>query len=217
MKRLDELAEIRTGYPFRGRIERVECGGCRLVQMGDVRADRAEVTDNLVRVEAPSNWQRHILNHGDVLFVGRGVRNEAATFVAEAMDVIAAPHLFVLRVRADDVRFSAYLTWFLNLPETQALIRTFRSGSAVPFVPRDAFARLEVPLPSPEMRNRIDIINQLRQREQRLLDEISERRRRLIDGLMREAIRRESEATRPPAVDGVSTGHGNEQILFKTT
>lgn len=191
MKQLDELAEIRTGYPFRGRIARIESGGCRLVQMGDVQADAAEVVHDLAHVEAPPNWQKHVLHHGNVLFVGRGIRNDAATFAGETGDVIAAPHLFVLRARSERLASPDYLTWFLNLPETQERIRSFRSGSAVPFVPMEAFSRLAVPVPSIEIQKRVVGIQRLCQHEQQLLAQIRERRRTLMDGLMLEAVRRE--------------------------
>lgn len=191
MKQLGELAEIRTGYPFRGRIARVESGGCRLVQMGDVRATTSEVNIELAHVVAPPNWQKHVLQPGNVLFVGRGMRNDAATFVGETGNVIAAPHLFVLRARNEWIAFPDYLTWFLNLPETQERIRSIRSGSALPFVPMEAFARLEVPVPSIEIQKRVVGIKRLCQHEQHLLAQIRERRRTLMDGLMLEAVRRE--------------------------
>jgi len=188
MKKLGEIAEIRTGYPFRRRIERVEDGNCRLVQMGDVRASPGDVTDVQSRVNLPGGPGKHVLHYGDVLFVGRGVRNEAATFVADSGDVVAAPHLFVLRPNAE-LAFPDYLTWFLNLPATQEKIHTMRSGSAVPFVPMAMFAELEVPLPSMEMQNHIAGIQKLSLQEQALLEQIRERRRVLIDGLMMEAVR----------------------------
>jgi hypothetical protein len=189
MKKLGQLAEIRTGYPFRGRIERVEVGNCRLVQMGDVRASTGEVANAQTNVEVPGGPGKHLLHYGDVLFVGRGVRNEAATFVGDGGNVIAAPHLFVLRTQGR-VAFPDYLTWFLNLPETQEQIRAMRRGSAVPFLPMSAFANLEVPLPSIEMQNHIAGIQRLSLQEQNLLAQIRERRRVLIDGLMLEAVRR---------------------------
>jgi len=192
MKQLGELAEIRTGYPFRGRIERVEKGGCRLVQMGDVDSDSAKVGDDLAHIEPPTNWEKHRLHFGDVLFLGRGIRNDAATFVGRARDIIAAPHLFVLRTRSEWLSAPEYLTWFLNLPETQQRIGSFRSGSAVPFVPMEAFARLEVPVPSIEVQNHVVGIQRLCRQEQHLLAKIRERRRALVDGLMLEAVRRES-------------------------
>ena len=189
MKKLGEIAEIRTGYPFRGRIERVEEGNCLMVQMGDVRASAGEVADVQTRVVVPDGPGKHLLHYGDVLFTGRGVRNEAATFVGDGGNVVAAPHLFVLRPKGD-LAFPDYLTWFLNLPETQEKIHTIRSGSAVPFVPMAMLAELEVPLPSMEMQNRIAGIQRLSLQEQNLLRQIRERRRVLIDALLMEAVRR---------------------------
>ena len=185
------MAEIRTGYPFRGRIDRVEGGNCRLVQMGDVRASAGDVVDVPTRVALPDGPGKHVLHYGDVLFIGRGMRNEAATFGGEGGDVIAAPHLFVLRTEGR-VAFPDYLTWWLNLPETQDQIRAMRRGSAVPFVPMTALARLEVPLPNIELQNHIAGIQRLSLQEQRLLGQIKERRRALIDGLLTEAVRRQT-------------------------
>jgi restriction endonuclease S subunit len=191
MKKLGGIAEIRTGYPFRGRIERVEDGNCLMVQMGDVRASSGEVSDVQTNVVVPGDPGKHLLHYGDVLFTGRGVRNEAATFVGDAGNVIAAPHLFVLRPKGD-LAFPDYLTWFLNLPETQEKIHTIRSGSAVPFVPMAMLAELEVPLPSIEMQKRIAGMKRLSLQEQNLLGQIRERRRVLIEGLMMEAVRRKT-------------------------
>jgi hypothetical protein len=190
MKTLGELAEIRTGYPFRGRIERMEAGGCRMVQMGDVRAALPKVGRDLAHVEAPQNWQKHKLQPSDVLFVGRGVRNDAAVFTGGHDDVIAAPHLFVLRARRE--LLPAFLVWFLNLPETQERIRSFRSGSALPFVPMEAFAKMPVPVPSLRVQEAIAAVQQLALQEQELLQQIKNKRRVLIDGLLLEALRHET-------------------------
>lgn len=190
MKQLGQLAQIRTGYPFRGRIDRFEHGNCLLVQMGDVRASTGEVSDVQTRVIA-DDPAKHLLHYGDVMFTGRGMRNEAATFVGRGDNVIAAPHLFVMRTSVE-VTLPDYLTWFLNLPETQEKIRTMRSGSALPFVPMSALARLEVPLPSMEIQKRIAGIQRLSLQEENLLGQIKERRRALIEGQLLSAVRRET-------------------------
>ena len=160
--------------------------------MGDVRMSAGDVVDVQARVVLSDGPGKHVLHYGDVLFVGRGVRNEAATFAADAGNVVAAPHLFVLRPKSELV-LPDYLTWFLNLQETQEKIRTMRRGSAVPFVPMSAFARLEVPLPNLQMQNHIAGIQKLSLQEQQLLAQIKERRRVLIDALMLEAARKNNE------------------------
>lgn len=189
MKKLGQIAKIRTGYPFRGSIDRVESGNCRLVQMGDVRADAGVVPDVQTRVLLPSGVGKHELHFGDVLFIARGNRNEAATFAGVEDNTVATPHLFVITPR-ESVEFGDYLTWFLNLPETQAKIHAMRMGSSVLFVPMAAFSQLEVPVPPVEVQNSIVALQELVLAEQYLLEEIGERRRELVNGMMREAVRR---------------------------
>jgi restriction endonuclease S subunit len=166
-------------------------GNCRLVQMGDVQARTSDVGDVTTRVAVPEGPGKHRLRYGDVLFVGRGSRNDAATFVGQGGDAIAAPHLFVLRTQ-DRVVSPEYLTWFLNLPKTQEQICAMRRGSAVAFVPMAALARLELPVPSVKMQNYIAEVQRLSLEEQRLLGQIKERRRVLVDGLLEEVVRRKT-------------------------
>lgn len=193
IKPLCHLADIRTGYPFRERIDRVQEGGCQIVQMGDVRAETGSVADVQTRVMIPSKPEEHFLKPGEVLFTARGVRNEAATFVAERGPTLAAPHLFILTPKAEWV-ISDYLTWFLNSPVIQEKLHSFRRGSALPFVPMAAFGQLEVPVPDIVTQQRIADIFRLSLEEERLLTRIKERRRILIDGLLLQATHQNRES-----------------------
>jgi hypothetical protein len=185
--KLAEIANVRTGYPFRGGVRAEPAGGCLLVQAGNIDADTGEVAGELVRIAAPPGAQEHVLRYGDVVMVGRGVRNVAATFVRSEMPAIAAAHLMVLATTGR-LGGPEFLTWFLNLPRTQARIQSLQSGSSVAFVPVQALESLEVPLPSMAMQKKIVEIQRLRAQEERLLGEIRGRRRVLVDGLLMEAV-----------------------------
>lgn len=196
VKRLGDVAELRTGYPFRSRVETVLNGGCRLVQMKDVDVVGGLRETEFVHVEPPPNFESHVLHYGDVLMAGRGARNHAVTFVAESDNTIAAANLFVLRPRGSTL--PDYMTWFLNLPATQARLRAKRAGSSVLFVPLTELGDLEIPVPSLETQNRIVEIYKLSLQEVELLARIQTRRRTLVDAMLHEAVRRES-ASAPPA------------------
>jgi len=189
MKKLGEIVTIRTGYPFRGAIDRVDDGNCPLVQMGDVRADAGVVPDVQTRVRLPDGAGKHELHYGDVLFIARGNRNEAATFCGAEDNTIATPHLFVLTPK-ESVSFGEYLTWYLNLPETQTKIRAMRMGSALPFVPMAALSQLDVPVPPVKVQESIIALQGLVLAEQVLLEEIGERRKTLVDAAALDAIKR---------------------------
>ncbi len=184
---LSELASIRTGYPFRGGVERVREGGCLLVQAGNIDGDAGDVTGELTRITAPANFREHILHSGDVLVIARGHRNDAATYTRAEGEVVAQSHIIILRTEGK-IAFPDYLTWFLNLPKTQAQIRAMRSESSVPFVAVEAIGRLRIPVPSIELQNKIAGVQKLSAKEQQLMEEIRNRRRSLVDGLLMDAL-----------------------------
>ncbi len=187
---LRELAEIRTGYPFRGGVDRVREGGCLLVQAGNIDGKAGDLTGEPTRIARPANFREHVLHYADVLLIARGARNDAATFTWGGGEAVAASHLMILRTEGR-IAFPDYLTWFLNLPATQAKIRAMRSESTVPFVAVEALGRLRVPVPSIELQNNIAGVQKLSTQEQRLLGRIREQRRVLIDGVLQEAVWRE--------------------------
>ena len=131
MKLLKDLADMRTGYPFRERPERVATGGVQMVQMRDIDGATGWVRENLEHVEIPPNWEAHRLHVSDVLLAARGERNHAAQFVGDH-DTVAASHLTVVRLKATEVVIPPYLAWYLNLPQSQERLRALRAGSNIP-------------------------------------------------------------------------------------
>lgn len=162
-------------------------GGVPIVQLGDVRASCSEITDVQTRVAVPHDATNHFLRNGDVIFSGRGPRNEAAEYVCETEPAVASPHLFVIRLKEVSV-LPSFLVWFLNHPKTQEKIRAMRMGSAVPFVPMSAFRHLEIPLPPLETQQRIAELNRLSLREKELVQVIQEMRRVLIDAALFDVV-----------------------------
>jgi restriction endonuclease S subunit len=166
-------------------------GKCLLVQAGNIDTDRGEVAGELMRIAEPPSVHDHVLRYGDVVMVGRGVRNAAAAFIKSDLQAVAAAHLMVLATEGK-TGLPEFLTWFLNLPRTQARLRSLQSGSSVPFVPLEALESIEVPVPSLELQRKVVEIQKLRAQEGRLLGEIRSRRRVLVDATLREAVYRES-------------------------
>lgn len=191
-KALRELVEIRTGYPFRGGVDRVTEGGCLLVQAGNIDGEAGDLTGEPKRIATPSNFREHVLHYADVLLIARGPRNDAATYTWGGGEAVAASHLMILRANTSRIAFPDYLTWFLNLPKTQAKIRAMRSESTVPFVSVEALGRLRVPVPSFDAQNAIAGIQKLSTQEQRLMEQLRRQRRVYVDGLLMEAVRREA-------------------------
>lgn len=182
MKLLKDIADIRSGFPFRERPERVNAGGVLMVQMRDIDGATGWVKENLEQVEIPPNWESHRLHVGDVLLTARGARNNAAQF-ASGEKTLAASHLLVLRLKPTGQVIPPYLAWYLNLPQTQEQLRTFRAGSGIPFLPIESLEQLRIRVPNIEMQNHLVNLHQLCVDEQRLMTQIQDKRRELMAGV----------------------------------
>ena len=181
---------IRAGVPFRKKVEPVETGGYHLVQIKDVDRDRGLRMDSLPRVDAPEANQSHLLQKGDVLFVARGTRNDAAVFSSGMTNAIAGAQFFVIRPTSGVL--PEYLAWYLNQESAQRHVAEYSSGSFVPFVPKAALEEMEVLLPPIEDQRRIAAIQELSVKEQDLLDAIKAKRRELASGGTAKTPRRDT-------------------------
>jgi hypothetical protein len=151
-----------------------------MVQMSDIKPDQPWVPETLERIEPPDNWQKHALRVHDVLLAVRGQRNSAAMFHGE-MDAVAAANLAVLKFKGDALPH--YLTWYLNLPQTQEQLRALRVGTNIPFLPIEALGQMNIPVPSIDQQHHIVELYKLWHEEQQLMTQMLEKRRELMAGV----------------------------------
>ena len=166
-RKIDELVEIQLGYQFRERLTMASDGTHQVIQVKDIDQfnDHRLVPSSLYRVAPKRDADKYIVTNGDVLFLSKGRRNSATlvdglvedmpwirpdgTHGAVRMPAIAAGYFFILRPRTDRLR-PDYLAWAINAPPAQAYLQSVAGGSAMPFVTKQAFADLEIDVPSPE-------------------------------------------------------------------
>lgn len=124
----------------------------------------------------------------DVVIALRGSTNAAAVVpILEGLDRPVFATLDVAVVRPHEGISANYLAWFLNLPATQEILATSRSGSAAPRLPLTALKALNVPLPSLERQAMIAGAAAEARRERDLIENIQQSRQRLLDELLRQA------------------------------
>jgi hypothetical protein len=182
MRRLADIADIRAGFPFRGRVEPVPDGTLAVVQMKDVDDSAGLNPAGCLRiVDEPSRYDRHLLEVGDVLLQSRGHKFPAVVF-DKPLHGVAALGLMV--IRPSGAAIPEYLNWLLNNPRTREAMRAVARGTYVPFLSRANLEELQVLVPALDIQRRIVVIDQLRRQEQKLTTRLSDLNNKFTDALV---------------------------------
>lgn len=189
--RISEVTNLRSGYPFRGRVEPALGGGHRVIQIRDVHEQQRLQTDQLDSVNLASNVDRYLVRIGDVLFLSRGHRQYAVPIEIELERTIASGYFYILTPDPDRL-IGGYLAWYINQPVMQARLRGLARGSHMPFVAMQEFGDLQMPVPSFDVQRRIVVLAELQDREHRLSAALANRRDQLIETTTLSAIRRDT-------------------------
>lgn len=169
---LADVADVFTGYPFRGKVKPEEGGDLAVVQIKDVDAAAGLRLENLIMLrDEGGKYGRYLLEVDDVLFQSRGNHHPVAV-VRDGMYGIAALGLHVIRPNKERLR-PEYLAWFMNHPKTQAKLKEAARGSYIPFVAKGDLAAFSIPIPSLEVQDRIGRIDHLRRQERQLVSRLN--------------------------------------------
>lgn len=184
---LRELAEIRAGLHFRGKVEHDPAGNVALVQIKDLDDELRFGGGELSRVhiEKPDLY---LLMRGDVLFVSRGARLGAAEISEELEGSIATGSFFVLRPKPESRVLPAYLAWAINAPNVQAQLRRMGQGSNVQMLRRADLEELALDVPPLEIQRAIVALEEVARTERRLMNELCDKRSTLAQAVASRAV-----------------------------
>ncbi|QDT05230.1 Type I restriction modification DNA specificity domain protein [Rubripirellula lacrimiformis] len=186
MPLISDIAEVRMGYHFRGRVQEEPGGNALVLQIRDVDEDGRFDPEALTPMEIP-NLPNHALSAGDAVFLARGARRYAFLFDAVSHDnIVPAGYFMVLRANHERVR-PGYLAWAINQDRFQALIDSVSAGTAVPQITKSNLTRLSIDVPDLQTQDRIAAIDSLMKRERTLMQHLTDRRSALLRAAARGA------------------------------
>ena len=198
---LGDIAEVRTGYSFRSRLEVDADGDVAVIQMKDIDDSNLLHPESLARIQMPALKDRHLVQKGDLLFRSRGGSNSASLVASSPGRAVLVAPMMLIRPRPDSV-VPAYLQWFINLPATQSALAGQAEGTDVKMISKATLEQLAVLWPPLEVQRLIVEIAQLASRESQLMQELIGRRKALT---MRILMGKASESS-PIEHQGVTNG-----------
>ncbi|MGU9937076.1 restriction endonuclease subunit S [Empedobacter brevis] len=127
----------------------------------------------------------HILNDGDILFVGKGMRFFAHCYKKEMGDAVASSIFYVIKANREVV-LPDYLTCILNHSKSHNYFNSIGAGSSIPSIRKSELADYEIDLPSLETQHKIVEMYNLHNQEIQLLEQLKEKKQIRFNQLINE-------------------------------
>ncbi len=176
-RRLNEIAEVALGVPFRTRLKHIRTGAFRVIQMRDLPSIGNDIDlEGLVRTDLARPKKSQNLRAGDLIFRSRGMTFTSVMIEKSPADTVLAAPLVRIRPHRAHVEPS-YLLWCINNPVMQRQLRIRAEGSGVLAVNLSELNNIEIPLPGRSLQERIARIARLAMQERILrtrIDRISQ-------------------------------------------
>lgn len=120
--------------------------------------NQSKKVDTFIQINQKN--ESHLLEEGDILLVGKGMRNFAWTYHRSFGPAMASSIFFVIKPDRSKV-IPDFLTTLFNMPETQSQFQTLGAGSSIPSIRKSELEAFAVKLPSLELQEKTIAIKQL--------------------------------------------------------
>lgn len=150
-KELSQIADIVSGYTFRGSIENDLNGDIFVLQAKNISANEDILhTKDLVTISDKSIRNPYFLEHNDILLVSRGSgigSFRSAVFATKDKNVMPSSSVHVIRIQ-DVTVLPKYVSLYLNSLEGQkALAQIVTGASYIQSILVKNLIDLEIPIP----------------------------------------------------------------------
>ena len=181
---LAQVAEIKSGYPYRSKILEVPGTGVFAVQMKDVAINGGIDWERVVETETSGKRAPDWLVPGDILFSFRGNHNYAVLVDehADKLKAVASPHFFVIRCKSDKL-LPAFLVWVLNQGPLQEYFYKESTGSLTKGLRKESVAESPIVIPPLEKQRQIIQLLNVVEQERQLLKELIQNNEAMMDGI----------------------------------
>lgn len=192
-KDLSEIADIISGYTFRGSIENYPNGEILVLQAKNVSISK-EITDteDLVKVTTKSIRNPHFLKHNDVILVSRGSGAgsfRSTVFNADDKNVMPSSSVHVIRIK-DVTVLPKYASLYLNSEIGQkALMQIVTGGSYIQSVLVKNLSLLHIPIPPMHTQKSIIALHENLQEQEKIVKRKQEIQKTIINASFSNLIR----------------------------
>jgi len=194
---LRRVADIKSGYTFREKVEEIENGDVHIAQIKDVRKACKEhnstsfSANGLPRINSGGK-SKSFTEPGCVLLPSRGEYTQASYFTSKedgALPLIVSSQFLVIRPRASNLD-PRYLCWALNQSSIQHFLREGpgSQGSNIVMLKVADVSDIKISVPSLSIQRKIVELNDLWEQERALTYKLLANRETMLKGMFQQLI-----------------------------
>ena len=181
---LKDVADIRTGYSFRARLEPDSEGNIMVVQLKELSDKNTIDISTAVKINMQDVSDNYLLQKDDLVFRSRGMDSTAAIMDITANNVILSAPFQRIRLRDTLKIIPEYLLWYINSKDAQTYFSANKTGTSVTMISTAVLADFPVIVPPVEIQKNIVEINKLSEREIELQEELIRKKRLLTETIL---------------------------------
>lgn len=181
---LNEIADIRTGYSFRSKLEPDADGNALVVQLKELSEKNTIDISTAVRINMSDISENYLLKKGDLVFRSRGMDSTAAIMDIDSDNIILSAPFQRIRLCDTMAIMPQYLLWYINSKEAQVYFSTNKTGTSVSMISTAVLADLPVVIPVLKIQKRIVEISILSEKEIELQEELIRKKRLLTESVL---------------------------------
>ncbi|TXE13477.1 restriction endonuclease subunit S [Algoriphagus aquimarinus] len=151
----------------------------------DDLGNQSEQIDTFAQIDQKN--ESHLLEDGDIILVGKGMRNFAWTYHKDFGPAIASSIFFVIKVDQTRV-IPDFLTTLFNMPQTQAYFLTLGAGSSIPSIRKSELEAFSFVLPSLELQQKAIAIKRLHYKDMELSQTIIAEKQKVYQAVIKNII-----------------------------
>lgn len=196
--KLSDLADIKSGYTFRGKVEEVLEGTAYIVQPKEFRYTKeVKIQDNIEAEDLPQiAWEGRpsaFIDQECVLLPIRGEYREVL-YVSESeldngLPIIASAQFAVIYPKS--TVSVAYLCWVLGQADCQNYLSQAGEGSVIKTLKLSDIADMPIYLPVKTVQEQLVGLHQCWQKERKLTQQLLDNREQMLKGIYHQILKEE--------------------------
>lgn len=182
---LSDIAEIRSGHPFRGTIKQYDNGDVHVIQVRDTEPTGEINLYSMIDTKLSTKKHPDWIQNGDVLFVAKGAKHYSVLVEQVLERTVCSPHFFLVRLKPEfrDVVMPDFLCWQLNQQPAQRYFKATAEGSMYLSIRRQVLENVPIKVIEYDKQKHLAALHRCGVKEQKVLQKLIDNRQKQLDAI----------------------------------